>query len=123
MDYCVFTVSFRFFCHHTATTKIHHVVYTLLPHDSIPLCLRARRVGTARRHRRVHSHPAQQGVVGMRLGLAIAPVATPGDRQRNRRRIAVGDEMRRHHRSEEHTSELKSLMRISYAVLCMKKKK
>src|SRR3546814_10386304 len=26
-------------------------------------------------------------------------------------------------RSEEHTSELKSLMRISYAVLCLKKKK
>src|SRR3546814_2367753 len=26
-------------------------------------------------------------------------------------------------RSEEHTSELKSLMRISYAVLCMKKQK
>src|SRR3546814_7556004 len=32
---------------------------------------------------------------------------------------------RRHHRvgrSEEHTSELQSLMRISYAVLCLKKK-
>src|SRR3546814_4754764 len=27
------------------------------------------------------------------------------------------------HRSEEHTSELQSLMRISYAVLCLKKKK
>src|SRR3546814_5673401 len=26
-------------------------------------------------------------------------------------------------RSEEHTSELKSLMRISYAVICLKKKK
>src|SRR3546814_9966617 len=30
----------------------------------------------------------------------------------------VGD-----HRSEEHTSELQSLMRISYAVFCLKKKK
>src|SRR3546814_13291999 len=28
-----------------------------------------------------------------------------------------------HIRSEEHTSELQSLMRISYAVLCLKKKK
>src|SRR3546814_4771098 len=28
-----------------------------------------------------------------------------------------------HERSEEHTSELQSLMRISYAVLCLKKKK
>src|SRR3546814_1173451 len=29
----------------------------------------------------------------------------------------------RHPRSEEHTSELQSLMRISYAVFCLKKKK
>src|SRR3546814_5420632 len=28
-----------------------------------------------------------------------------------------------YHRSEEHTSELQSLMRISYAVFCLKKKK
>src|SRR3546814_1899868 len=34
------------------------------------------------------------------------------------------DEIRRSiGRSEEHTSELQSLMRISYAVLCLKKKK
>src|SRR3546814_7885297 len=31
----------------------------------------------------------------------------------------IGDEVRR---SEEHTSELQSLMRISYAVFCLKKK-
>src|SRR3546814_17357389 len=30
---------------------------------------------------------------------------------------------RRHIRSEEHTSELQSLMRISYAVFCLKKNK
>src|SRR3546814_9304442 len=35
-----------------------------------------------------------------------------GERQRDRER-----------RSEEHTSELQSLMRISYAVFCLKKKK
>src|SRR3546814_8720557 len=29
----------------------------------------------------------------------------------------------RRHRSEEHTSELQSLMRISYAVFCLNKKK
>src|SRR3546814_7325715 len=29
---------------------------------------------------------------------------------------------RKHGRSEEHTSELQSLMRISYAVFCLKKK-
>src|SRR3546814_6811545 len=31
--------------------------------------------------------------------------------------------VRRQQRSEEHTSELQSLMRISYAVFCLKKKK
>src|SRR3546814_1011003 len=38
-----------------------------------------------------------------------------------RRRKLVADEG--HPRSEEHTSELQSLMRISYAVFCLKKKK
>src|SRR3546814_6562149 len=32
-------------------------------------------------------------------------------------------EIPKHGRSEEHTSELQSLMRISYAVFCLKKKK
>src|SRR3546814_10037547 len=32
-------------------------------------------------------------------------------------------EVQHHRRSEEHTSELQSLMRISYAVFCLKKKK
>src|SRR3546814_1514590 len=34
----------------------------------------------------------------------------------------VGEHARRDGRSEEHTSELQSLMRISYAVFCLKKK-
>src|SRR3546814_3578028 len=38
--------------------------------------------------------------------------------RRQRRRCQV-----RRDRSEEHTSELQSLMRISYAVFCLKKKK
>src|SRR3546814_10079328 len=36
---------------------------------------------------------------------------------------AVGEMFNQRRRSEEHTSELQSLMRISYAVLCLKKKK
>src|SRR3546814_8890899 len=40
-------------------------------------------------------------------------VERAGERERRTRR----------HRSEEHTSELQSLMRISYAVFCLKKKK
>src|SRR3546814_7608297 len=40
------------------------------------------------------------------------------------RRIGLGDGFPAHRRrSEEHTSELQSLMRISYAVFCLKKKK
>src|SRR3546814_4993605 len=40
----------------------------------------------------------------------------------DRLRARVGASVRRY-RSEEHTSELQSLMRISYAVFCLKKKK
>src|SRR3546814_2701837 len=36
--------------------------------------------------------------------------------------IGVGERRNVAHRSEEHTSELQSLMRISYAVFCLKKK-
>src|SRR3546814_6974192 len=43
----------------------------------------------------------------------------PGDDGQRHRRLR-GAEL--HGRSEEHTSELQSLMRISYAVFCLKKK-
>src|SRR3546814_6684426 len=39
------------------------------------------------------------------------------------RQPAVAMAEKTQHRSEEHTSELQSLMRISYAVFCLKKKK
>src|SRR3546814_2984561 len=42
---------------------------------------------------------------------------------RQHRAEPEGRDLRVQHRSEEHTSELQSLMRISYAVLCLKKKK
>src|SRR3546814_9820972 len=49
------------------------------------------------------------------------------ERQRPRRPEHPGGRLRRRPRgatrSEEHTSELQSLMRISYAVFCLKKKK
>src|SRR3546814_2147770 len=43
----------------------------------------------------------------------------PGDPQRGRTQICEGRGL---NRSEEHTSELQSLMRISYAVFCLQKK-
>src|SRR3546814_1070788 len=49
-----------------------------------------------------------------------------GDRHafglRHRRHRRAGRGYHHHRRSEEHTSELQSLMRISYAVFCLKKK-
>src|SRR3546814_14819611 len=48
----------------------------------------------------------------------------PRLRRAARRRGDAGDDFAGHaRRSEEHTSELQSLMRISYAVFCLKKKK
>src|SRR3546814_6467048 len=48
-----------------------------------------------------------------------------GDRKpaRDMAQADIGDRGVEHLRSEEHTSELQSLMRISYAVFCLKKKK
>src|SRR3546814_7043340 len=60
----------------------------------------------------------------------------PAPRQRERQRQILpragvgallagraGQDVNRRFRSEEHTSELQSLMRISYAVFCLKQKK
>src|SRR3546814_2483047 len=77
---------------------------------------RRRRVAGAHRpHRNLGVHGAG-GVLGaadraLRLTVAI-PASGAGSRG--------GADLRR---SEEHTSELQSLMRISYAVFCLKKKK
>src|SRR3546814_3881097 len=46
-----------------------------------------------------------------------------GDRPRYGGGDGAGDGRDQDLRSEEHTSELQSLMRISYAVFCLKKKK
>src|SRR3546814_1220118 len=65
------------------------------------------------RHPRSHLRvqPALRGAIGIGLG----------------RDVDLGDHgidlAARFPRSEEHTSELQSLMRISYAVFCLKKKK
>src|SRR3546814_3521653 len=65
------------------------------------------------RHRPVADHRDRAA------GLVLQPV-----RDRKAERGADrGRRMRRPERSEEHTSELQSLMRNSYAVFCLKKKK
>src|SRR3546814_4787604 len=69
-----------------------------------------------------------QGVIVGHVGdgnFHIGYVVDPNDRDEIARAIAHNDRMvlRAIARSEEHTSELQSLMRISYAVFCLKKKK
>src|SRR3546814_2089199 len=66
-----------------------------------------------------HSELDHRGGEAARVDADLAPGRS--------RHAAIGpardDLSRRMFRSEEHTSELQSLMRISYAVLCLKKKK
>src|SRR3546814_9564255 len=57
-----------------------------------------------------------RGVVRPRLRRPLAM------RQQARQRVR-GEEVAHGHRSEEHTSEPQSLMRISYAVFCLQKQK
>src|SRR3546814_5963301 len=87
-----------------------HLFPTRPAHESItaPFC----------RLRRDLRLPAAAG--GARAG------AGPGNRYRRRQRLGPADRGGAdavRGRSEEHTSELQSLMRISYAVFCLKKKK
>src|SRR3546814_10222321 len=63
---------------------------------------------------------ALAGAAGLALGFGFAPT----DRQQGDvYRIIFLHVPTAWMRSEEHTSELQSLMRISYAVFCLKKKK
>src|SRR3546814_7589122 len=55
------------------------------------------------------------------VGHIVEPGGAGGVRHQHGQSLAWKCPQR--HRSEEHTSELQSLMRISYAVFCLKKKK
>src|SRR3546814_10847439 len=87
------------------------------PPDERRLAQAPRGVGPRAQHQfaRVQRRPA----------VAVAPAQPyPLGGQRGRVEIvAPGAAVDRRIRSEEHTSELQSLMRSSYAVFCLKKKK
>src|SRR3546814_4669207 len=81
----------------------------------------------ARRPQLVEAHIAVHDVAAGKPELAFEPLGRQprlrDDAGAKTRRVLldrVDDAIRR--RSEEHTSELQSLMRISYAVFCLKKK-
>src|SRR3546814_1165790 len=77
-----------------------------------PLCHRTGRAALSDAERRLSGDP------GHRQRTAGA-VRQPGAQAH----LATGQGGLQRARSEEHTSELQSLMRISYAVFCLKKKK
>src|SRR3546814_17886339 len=88
-----------FFVTDTASTEIYTYCHTLSLHDALPISLK-------------HApHPA------------AAVTADAWEHKYTRQQAAYPLPWVREnkYRSEEHTSELQSLMRISYAVFCLKK--
>src|SRR3546814_3334808 len=102
---------------------------TLFPYTTLfrsrgrPERLPARRTGRPRTAAAAAVHRfAEEGQRSRRLGGGLGPRRRPGA---GKLRQPDPDRAARHprQRSEEHTSELQSLMRISYAVFCLKKKR
>src|SRR3546814_8068907 len=107
-DCCIFLVSsFFFFFNDTATTEIYTYGHTLSLHDSLPIC---------------STLPEEYGCAGV-SHVCYGLVAREVERVDSGYRSALSVQSSLVMRSEEHTSELQSLMRISYAVFCLKKKK
>src|SRR3546814_10276855 len=78
-------------------------------------------VGIARNEETLQAQTYLERLVGQldqRLALIVDPMLATGGSM-----VATIDLLKKAGRSEEHTSELQSLMRISYAVFCLKKKK
>src|SRR3546814_6153022 len=101
--------------------------------------LRHRHVGArvaVERHQLVERPVADHHAGGMRRGVAVEPFQAQRDGEQAVDRLVLQARLlelrlavdgllqadRVGRRSEEHTSALQSLMRISYAVLCLKKK-
>src|SRR3546814_4988488 len=80
----------------------------LLPHRQV-------RPAEQSRNHRLHTRALRrQSIAGSQVLCDLVGVR-PDARAHGRHNVLI--------RSEEHTSELRSLMRISYAVFCLKKKK
>src|SRR3546814_20673268 len=116
----MFTTCFLFwrFCVYvTSTPYIITYCHTLSLHDALPMRIASptapapndRPAPPRRAPRRRVSGSIRQWVAGPSIASAHAHIADSA--------------FHSFLRSEEHTSELQSLMRISYAVFCLKKKK
>src|SRR3546814_1763020 len=95
----------------TATPEIYTYCHTLSLHDALPISARR---GTTSSRPRPSPRPARSSPARPSIRRCTASAGTSRVVLRCRWRTG---------RSEEHTSELQSLMRISYAVFCLKKKK
>src|SRR3546814_9449164 len=100
-----------FFFKGTASTEIYTYRHTLSLHDALPIYSHS----TVARPSSACSLSVQTSRAAVRVA-AWCPRRPPVAGWAGRGRRGWG-------RSEEHTSELQSLMRISYAVFCLKKKK
>src|SRR3546814_5769333 len=99
-----------FFFKDTATTEIYTYLHTLSLHDALPICMAGHR-GAICSARATFSSSTRRAWSAPARWSAYCPMRpTPAPRSCWSAR------------SEEHTSELQSLMRISYAVFCLKKK-
>src|SRR3546814_18273200 len=119
-----------FFFNDTAPTELYTYGHTLSLHDALPICqrlspverpaLQLRKGAQGRGCGAVDADPAPGGGFHEDPSQSAA-IRDPagGDALAVRVTAAAGSPAR----SEEHTSELQSLMRISYAVFCLKKKK
>src|SRR3546814_4498494 len=90
--------------------------YTTLFRSSVRSCFRNGRAG------RASAYPLHLPSSARQSFAALARIMHSSPPNRNQTPGCVSGRSDRDIRSEEHTSELKSLMRISYAVFCLQKK-
>src|SRR3546814_19945031 len=112
---CSISYSFIFYCfffNATATTESYTYLHTLSLHDALPIFSQCDHPRSLARSgvRWIPGSKTQRSDRGRQVRYADDPASSGGAAGRLDRR-----------RSEEHTSELQSLMRISYAVFCLKK--
>src|SRR3546814_7265454 len=121
---------FVFFFYDTATTEIYTYLHTLSRHDALPI-YEERRLDPERVEQLQDMPDAAPRPV-FQLPIVVGVGTFAGTHRRAFAGLMLeGYDNRKadllrpafFHRSEEHTSELQSLMRISYAVFCLKKTK
>src|SRR3546814_7428898 len=94
---------------------------TLVPYTTLFRSIRERMASDVPMIPDLASHLINSGGKRLRPMLTIASSRMCGYTGKDHIKLAATVEFL--HRSEEHKSELQSLMRISYAVFCLKKKK